>query len=125
MSLVFKGSTALLGRTAGGRGDKSRQGTPGKYELAKNDQIVEQLVRPTGLLDPIIEVRPAVTQVDDLFDEIQLVVARDERILVNVLTKRMVEDLTDYVAEHYALARYLHSDIATTEGIYHNINKYL
>ena len=108
-----------------GRGDKWRQGTPDKYELAKNDQIVEQLVRSTGLLDPIIEVRPAVTQVDDLFDEMQLVVARDEPILVNVLAKRMAEDLTHYLAEHHVLVRYLHSDIATKEGIYHNINKYL
>lgn len=91
--------------------------TPGKYELAKNDQIVEQVVRPTGLLDPIIEVRPATTQVDDLFDEIQLTVEKGERVLVTVLTKRMAEDLTDYLAENGVLVRYLHSDIDTVERV--------
>ena len=91
--------------------------TPGKYELAKNDQIVEQVVRPTGLLDPIIEVRPASTQVDDLFDEIQLTVAKGDRVLVTVLTKRMAEDLTDYLAENGVLVRYLHSDIGTIERV--------
>ncbi len=91
--------------------------TPGKYELAKNDQIVEQVVRPTGLLDPIIEVRPAATQVDDLFDEIQLTVEKGERVLVTVLTKRMAEDLTDYLAENGVLVRYLHSDIDTVERV--------
>ena len=91
--------------------------TPGKYELAKNDKVVEQLVRPTGLLDPIIEVRPASTQVDDLFDEIQITVERGERVLVTVLTKRMAEDLTDYLAEHGVLVRYLHSDIDTVERV--------
>ena len=91
--------------------------TPGKYELEHNDQVVEQLVRPTGLIDPPVEIRPAVTQVDDLFDQIQEVAARDERILVTVLTKRIAEDLTDYLAENGVRVRYLHSDIDTVERV--------
>ena len=91
--------------------------TPGKYELAKNDQIVEQVVRPTGLLDPIIEIKPASTQVDDLFDEISATVTMGDRVLVTVLTKRMAEDLTDYLAENGVLVRYLHSDIPTVERV--------
>lgn len=91
--------------------------TPGKYETEHADQVVEQLVRPTGLVDPNIEIKPAVTQVDDLFDEIQKTVALDERVLVTVLTKRMAEDLTDYLAENGVRVRYLHSDIDTVERV--------
>ena len=91
--------------------------TPGNYELENKDNLVEQVVRPTGLLDPTLEVRPATTQVDNLFDEIQLTVAKDERILVTVLTKRMAEDLTDYLADNGVRVRYLHSDIDTVERV--------
>ena len=91
--------------------------TPGNYELEKKDNLVEQVVRPTGLLDPVIEVRPATSQVDDLFDEIQKTVAKDERVLVTVLTKRMAEDLTDYLADNGVRVRYLHSDIDTVERV--------
>jgi excinuclease ABC subunit B len=91
--------------------------TPGKYELERNDQIVEQLVRPTGLVDPEIEIKPALTQVDDLFDQIQKTAQLNERILVTVLTKRMAEDLTDYLAENGVRVRYLHSDIETVERV--------
>ncbi|BBB25763.1 excinuclease ABC subunit UvrB [Amphritea japonica] len=91
--------------------------TPGKYEAAQAGQVVEQLVRPTGLLDPIVEVRPAKTQVDDLLGEINLVAGRGERVVVTVLTKRMAEDLTDYLAEHGVRVRYLHSDIDTVERV--------
>ena len=91
--------------------------TPGNYELEHKDNLVEQVVRPTGLLDPIIEIRPATTQVDNLFDEIQLTVAKDERVLVTVLTKRMAEDLTDYLADNGIRVRYLHSDIDTVERV--------
>lgn len=90
--------------------------TPGKHELAIcGDDIVEQVVRPTGLLDPIIEVRPVGTQVDDLLSEIHKRVDVDERVLVTTLTKRMSEDLTDYLDEHGVKVRYLHSDIDTVE----------
>jgi excinuclease ABC subunit B len=92
--------------------------TPGKYELAKTpDDIVEQVVRPTGLLDPEIEIRPVGTQVDDLLSEIHKSVALNERVLVTTLTKRMSEDLSDYLDEHGVKARYLHSDIDTVERI--------
>jgi excinuclease ABC subunit B len=91
--------------------------TPGKYELEHADQVVEQLVRPTGLVDPLIEIRPALTQVDDLFDQIQKTVELDERVLVTVLTKRIAEDLTDYLAENGVKVRYLHSDIETVERV--------
>jgi len=89
--------------------------TPGPYEDAHAGQLVRQVVRPTGLLDPVLEVRPALSQVDDLLSEIRMVAAREERVLVTVLTKRMAEDLTDYFAEHDVRARYLHSDIDTVE----------
>jgi len=89
--------------------------TPGPYEAAHEGQQVRQLVRPTGLVDPQLEVRPAVSQVDDLLSEIATVVARKERVLVTVLTKRMAEDLTDYLTDHGARVRYLHSDIDTVE----------
>ncbi|PSL15239.1 excinuclease ABC subunit B [Marinobacterium halophilum] len=91
--------------------------TPSKYEAANAQQIVEQVVRPTGLVDPEVEVRPATTQVDDLLSEINKVVVRDERVIVTVLTKRMAEDLTDYLAEHNVRVRYLHSDIDTVERV--------
>jgi excinuclease ABC subunit B len=93
--------------------------TPGKFELAAvpEDDIVEQLVRPTGLLDPEIEIRPVGTQVDDLLSEIHKCVAVNERVLVTTLTKRMSEDLSDYLDEHGVKARYLHSDIDTVERI--------
>ena len=89
--------------------------TPGPYEREHSDLIVEQVVRPTGLVDPRIEVRPATTQVDDVLSEIQLRVARKERVLITTLTKRMAEDLTDYLQEHGIRVRYLHSDIETVE----------
>ncbi|RRN02569.1 excinuclease ABC subunit UvrB [Bibersteinia trehalosi] len=91
--------------------------TPGAYELEKNPDVVDQVVRPTGLLDPIIEVRPIATQVDDLLSEIHKRVAVDERVLVTTLTKKMAEDLTDYLDEHGVRVRYLHSDIDTVERV--------
>ena len=89
--------------------------TPGDYEREKSGQIVELVVRPTGLIDPKIEVRPATTQVDDLLSEINNTVAKKERVLVTTLTKKMSEDLTDYLMEHDVRVRYLHSDIDTVE----------
>ncbi len=91
--------------------------TPGTYEDAHSSAIAEQVVRPTGLLDPNIEVRPAFNQVDNLYDEIKQINARDERVLVTTLTKRMAEDLTDYLAGNGILVRYLHSDIDTVERV--------
>jgi excinuclease ABC subunit B len=89
--------------------------TPGPYEEEHAQAVVELLVRPTGLVDPEIEVRPAATQVDDLLSEIRLRVGLGDRVLVTTLTKRMAEDLTEYLAEHGVLVRYLHSDIDTVE----------
>ncbi len=89
--------------------------TPADYEKAHSSQIVEQIVRPTGLVDPQVEVRPVRTQVDDLLSEIGKCVAREERVLVTTLTKRMAEDLTEYLHEHDVRVRYLHSDIETVE----------
>ena len=91
--------------------------TPGKYEAAHQEAVVEQLVRPTGLIDPEIEIRPATTQVDDVMKEIRIRTAKGERILITVMTKRMAEDLTDFLAEHDIRVRYLHSDIDTVERI--------
>ncbi|WP_163134499.1 excinuclease ABC subunit UvrB [Agarivorans sp. Alg241-V36] len=92
--------------------------TPSNYELEKtNQEFVEQVVRPTGLLDPEIEVRPVNTQVDDLLSEIRLRTAIDERVLVTTLTKRMAEDLSEYLTEHQVKVRYLHSDIDTVERV--------
>ena len=91
--------------------------TPARYEAEHADAVAEQVVRPTGLLDPQVEVRPALTQVDDLLGEIRAAAARDERVLVTVLTKRMAEDLTEYLDEHGARVRYLHSDINTVERV--------
>ena len=89
--------------------------TPGKYELGRSGEIVEQLVRPTGLVDPEVEIRPVRTQVDDVLSEIKLRAAKDERVLITTLTKRMSEDLTEYLDEHGVKVRYLHSDIDTVE----------
>ena len=92
--------------------------TPGKYELEKSGgDLIDQVVRPTGLLDPIVEVRPVATQVDDLLSEIRKRAAINERVLVTTLTKRMAEDLTEYLEEHGERVRYLHSDIDTVERV--------
>jgi len=91
--------------------------TPADYEHKHAGQVVEQVVRPTGLVDPVLEVRPAQTQVDDLLSEIGLRVEKNERVLVTTLTKRMAEDLTDYLNEHGVKVRYLHSDIDTVERV--------
>ena len=89
--------------------------TPGPYELERASQVVEQIIRPTGLLDPVIEIRPTKNQIDDLLTEIRVVVDRNERVLVTTLTKRMSEDLTDYLKEVGVKVTYLHSDIDTIE----------
>src|SRR5690606_22213715 len=89
--------------------------TPGDYELEKAPDVVEQIIRPTGLVDPEVEVRPIEGQIDDLIGEINQRVARDERVLVTTLTKRMAEDLTDYLKDVGIKVRYLHSDIKTLE----------
>ncbi|MFA6984847.1 MAG: helicase-related protein, partial [Arenimonas sp.] len=92
--------------------------TPGKYEYEHTEgQIVELLVRPTGLIDPEIEIRPVATQVDDLLSEINLRTKLGDRVLVTTLTKRMAENLTDYLSEHDVRVRYLHSDIETVERV--------
>jgi excinuclease ABC subunit B len=91
--------------------------TPGPYEKEKSGQVVDQVVRPTGLIDPELEIRPAQTQVDDVLSEIKLRVEKDERVLITTLTKRMAEDLTDYLDEHGVKVRYLHSDIDTVERV--------
>lgn len=91
--------------------------TPAAYEQEHADNVVEQVVRPTGLVDPIVEVRPAHTQVDDLLGEIHKRAALQERVLVTTLTKRMAEDLTDFLSEHGVRVRYLHSDIDTVERV--------
>ncbi len=91
--------------------------TPGKYELEHADNVVEQVIRPTGLIDPIVEVRPVATQVDDVLSEINQRVKHNERVLITTLTKRMSEDLTSYLSEHQVRVRYLHSDIDTVERV--------
>ena len=92
--------------------------TPANYELEKSaGEVVEQVVRPTGLLDPVIEVRPVATQVDDVLSEIRLRAKQDERVLITTLTKRMAEDLTEYLDEHGVRVRYLHSDVDTVERV--------
>ncbi len=91
--------------------------TPAEYERTHSGQVVEQVVRPTGLVDPMLEVRPASTQVDDLLSEISLRVAQKERVLVTTLTKKMAEDLTEYLAEHGIKVRYLHSEVETLERV--------
>jgi len=91
--------------------------TPGKYEAQKAGQVVEQVVRPTGLVDPVVDIRPVRTQVDDVLSEINACRARGERALVTTLTKRMAEDLTEYLEEHGVPVRYLHSDVETVERV--------
>jgi len=91
--------------------------TPRDFEIQNSGAVIEQVVRPTGLVDPELEVRPAITQVDDLLSEIRARVARDARVLVTTLTKRMAEDLTDYLSDHGVRVRYLHSDIDTVERV--------
>ncbi|HRH29783.1 MAG TPA: helicase-related protein, partial [Aquabacterium sp.] len=91
--------------------------TPAAYEQQHAGQVVEQLVRPTGLVDPVVEVRPAVHQVDDVLQEIRLRVDKNERVLITTLTKRMAEQLTDYLTENGVKVRYLHSDIDTVERV--------
>lgn len=91
--------------------------TPGDYELERSGKPVEQIVRPTGLLDPMIEVRPAKNQVEDILSEIHRCVDQNERVLITTLTKRMAEDLTEYLSEQTIKVRYLHSDIATVERV--------
>jgi excinuclease ABC subunit B len=89
--------------------------TPAAYESSHSAQVAEQVVRPTGLIDPEVEVRPVGTQVDDVLSEIKKCAEKNERVLITVLTKRMAEDLTDYLHEHGARVRYLHADIETVE----------
>lgn len=91
--------------------------TPGTYEYQHTDAIIEQVVRPTGLLDPTVTVRPVASQVDDLLSEIHHAIQQNERVLITTLTKRMAEDLTEYYTEHQIKVRYLHSDIETVERI--------
>jgi excinuclease ABC subunit B len=91
--------------------------TPAEYERQKSGQVVEQVVRPTGLVDPQVVVRPASTQVDDLLSEISLRVKKQERVLVTTLTKRMAEELTEYLSEHGVKVRYLHSEVETVERV--------
>ena len=92
--------------------------TPAEYELERSQgEVVEQVVRPTGLIDPAVEVRPATTQVDDLLSEISETVKQGERVLVTTLTKKMAEDLTEYLNDNGIKVRYLHSDIETLERI--------
>ena len=91
--------------------------TPADYEKTHSGQVVDQVVRPTGLIDPEIEVRPATNQVDDVLQEIRLRVERTERVLITTLTKRMAEQLTDYLSENGVKVRYLHSDVETVERV--------
>ena len=91
--------------------------TPGNYEAAHQGQVVEQVVRPTGLVDPVCEVRPAISQVDDVLGELKATIDCGDRALVTTLTKRMAEDLTEYLGEHGLKVRYLHSDIDTVERV--------
>ena len=91
--------------------------TPSRYELERSEQIVEQVVRPTGLIDPVIEIRPVLTQVDDVLSEINIRKEINERVLITTLTKRMAEDLTDYLKEYSIKVAYLHSDIDTVERV--------
>ncbi|OUD85380.1 UvrABC system protein B [Clavibacter michiganensis subsp. michiganensis] len=91
--------------------------TPGKYELGMGDGVVEQIIRPTGLIDPAIVVKPTKGQIDDLLEQIRIRVEKDERILVTTLTKKMAEELTDYFAEAGVRVRYLHSDVDTLRRV--------
>jgi excinuclease ABC subunit B len=92
--------------------------TPADYELQKSEGVVvDQLIRPTGLLDPPIDIRPSLNQIDDLMEEIQLRIERDERVLVTTLTKRMAEELTDYLAQNGVSCNYIHSDVETLDRV--------
>ncbi|WP_316002359.1 helicase-related protein, partial [Listeria monocytogenes] len=91
--------------------------TPGPYELEKNPDVLEQIIRPTGLLDPIVEIRPIQGQIDDLMDEINDRVEKNERVLITTLTKKMSEDLTNYLKEAGVKVQYLHSEVKTLERI--------
>ena len=91
--------------------------TPGPYEIEHTPEMIEQIIRPTGLLDPLIDVRPIEGQIDDLIGEIQARIERNERVLVTTLTKKMSEDLTDYLKEIGIKVNYLHSEIKTLERI--------
>jgi excinuclease ABC subunit B len=91
--------------------------TPGDWEVAESQQVVEQIIRPTGLVDPIIEVRPITGQIDDLIGEIKKRAAANQRVLVTTLTKRMAEDLTEYLSELGIKVRWLHSDIKAIERV--------
>jgi excinuclease ABC subunit B len=91
--------------------------TPGTYEMGKSTQVVEMIIRPTGLVDPEVEVRPTKNQVDDLIDEVRERVGKNERILITTLTKKMAEDLTDFLLENGLRVRYLHSEVETLERI--------
>jgi len=91
--------------------------TPGSYELGVADGVVEQVIRPTGLVDPLVKVKPSKGQIDDLLEEIRLRVDRDERVLVTTLTKKMAEELTEFLAEHGVRVRYLHSDVDTLRRV--------
>ncbi|NOK24072.1 helicase-related protein, partial [Corallococcus carmarthensis] len=91
--------------------------TPADYEKTHSSKVVDQVVRPTGLVDPIVEVRPATHQVDDVLQEIRTRVERNERVLITTLTKRMAEQLTDYLTDNGVKVRYLHSDIDTVERV--------
>lgn len=91
--------------------------TPGPYELEKNPDVIEQIIRPTGLLDPIVEIRPIQGQIDDLMDEINDRVEKNERVLITTLTKKMSEDLTNYLKEAGVKVQYLHSEVKTLERI--------
>jgi excinuclease ABC subunit B len=91
--------------------------TPGTYEMGKSEQVVEMIIRPTGLVDPEVEVRPTKNQVDDLMEEVRMRVSKNERVLITTLTKKMAEDLTDFLLENGLRVRYLHSEIETLERI--------
>lgn len=92
--------------------------TPAEYELIQSEGIVvEQVIRPTGLLDPVIEVRPSLNQIDDLMEEIQLRIEKEERVLVTTLTKRMAEELTEYLLNNNVRCNYIHSDVDTLERV--------
>jgi excinuclease ABC subunit B len=91
--------------------------TPADYEKTHSGKVVEQVVRPTGLVDPQVEVRPAIHQVDDVLQEIRIRVEKHERVLITTLTKRMAEQLTDYLSDNGVKVRYLHSDVDTVERV--------
>ena len=103
-------------RTASGRPSTSRR-RPGRYEMGIADGVVEQIIRPTGLIDPQIVVKPSKGQIDDLLEEIRVRAERDERVLVTTLTKKMAEELTDFLGEHGVRVRYLHSDVDTLRRV--------